>query len=609
MIKNQYFIKTFDLYIANINKIYFQQDFKMPMTKITINKSVKFKIKTKLKKGMHINIECPEEFVEDATALFKSPETLTLTEGNVAYLSELCETYKHVLDLKPMFLKRVSDVQEEIDRIILAQENETVGACSQNLVITHASMLDGPNLDASEPSVPTHYALQSSDPINAEPKNSLPPEFQVLEQKDPQPTFSESPGSRDPITTPPSEYKEPNELKQPEESIDSGAFLNFFLSEFERVSTASLPLTNDLQMSLQNDTDIRGKEVDEKTPSGLVSTTQEVNEVAPMYHPSYHSSYHQLGASTTQEVYQIPIKGLTPTDKVRGETLVNRDESVHVRRIEGLPDDLNAEDHITVMETMGNRDIPYNTMGNRDISSDALENRDISYDALENRDISYDTMENRDIPSDALENRDISSDALENRDISSDALENRDISYDTMENRDISSDALENRDISSDALENRDISSDALENRDISYDALENRDIPSGAMENREIADDNLVVEEEGSSFMTITTERGTNIDIKETRQRTVAMATEGGKLVHIKEKRQRVVEMTTTTATKASNLFVKVISPKHRVVTKYSSYSPPINLTPTSATSDSKDPLVVGFWFLPAELLVSMLV
>ncbi|KAL5247764.1 hypothetical protein ACHWQZ_G019598 [Mnemiopsis leidyi] len=90
----------------------------MPSIKITINGAHKFKMKVTSKKLKDIRLTCPEEFVTDTTMLFKSPDKLVLTEQNVGYLAQVCETHKQVLNVKPIFLKRISNLQSEIDSIL-----------------------------------------------------------------------------------------------------------------------------------------------------------------------------------------------------------------------------------------------------------------------------------------------------------------------------------------------------------------------------------------------------------------------------------------------------------------------------------------------------------
>ena len=57
--------------------------------------------------------------------LFKTPEKLVLTEQNVGYLAQVCETHKQVLNLKPIFLKRISNLQSEIDSILHVETERT----------------------------------------------------------------------------------------------------------------------------------------------------------------------------------------------------------------------------------------------------------------------------------------------------------------------------------------------------------------------------------------------------------------------------------------------------------------------------------------------------
>ena len=100
----------------------------MKSIKITINGSNKFKLKVSSKKAKDIKITCSEEFVADTITLFKTPEKLVLTEHNVGYLAGVCETHKLVLDVKPVFLKRISNLQSEIDSILHFEKTEMEGS-------------------------------------------------------------------------------------------------------------------------------------------------------------------------------------------------------------------------------------------------------------------------------------------------------------------------------------------------------------------------------------------------------------------------------------------------------------------------------------------------
>ena len=100
----------------------------MKSIKITINGSNKFKLKVSSKKAKDIKITCSEEFVADTITLFKTPEKLVLNEHNVGYLAGVCETHKLVLDVKPVFLKRISNLQSEIDSILHFEKTEMEGS-------------------------------------------------------------------------------------------------------------------------------------------------------------------------------------------------------------------------------------------------------------------------------------------------------------------------------------------------------------------------------------------------------------------------------------------------------------------------------------------------
>ena len=81
-------------------------------------------MKVTSKKIKDIRLTCPEEFITDITMLFQTPEKLVLTEQNVGYLAQVCETHKQVLNLKPIFLKRISNLQSEIDSILHVETKE-----------------------------------------------------------------------------------------------------------------------------------------------------------------------------------------------------------------------------------------------------------------------------------------------------------------------------------------------------------------------------------------------------------------------------------------------------------------------------------------------------
>ena len=59
----------------------------MPTIKVIINGSHKLKVKTSARKAKDIKLDCPDPLLSDTIAFFKAPESLILTEDNVAFLT------------------------------------------------------------------------------------------------------------------------------------------------------------------------------------------------------------------------------------------------------------------------------------------------------------------------------------------------------------------------------------------------------------------------------------------------------------------------------------------------------------------------------------------
>eukprot|EP00116_Pleurobrachia_bachei_P006831 sb/3467093/ len=89
----------------------------MPTIKVIINGSHILKVKISARKAKDIKLDCPEPLLSDTIAFFKAPESLILTEDNVAFLTGLCEKYNAVLNVKPVFMKRVAELQREVERL------------------------------------------------------------------------------------------------------------------------------------------------------------------------------------------------------------------------------------------------------------------------------------------------------------------------------------------------------------------------------------------------------------------------------------------------------------------------------------------------------------
>jgi hypothetical protein len=149
----------------------------MRSIRVTINGTQKIKVKVSSRKLKDIKITIPEEFVADTITLFKDPEKLVLTEQNVAFLAGLCETHKRILNLKPIFLKRISDLQSEIDSILKAEN----GSGSDKIAVDEVpeSSVQTPEVAAQssslkEESGKTNNFTSSETNINLKPDEQVP---------------------------------------------------------------------------------------------------------------------------------------------------------------------------------------------------------------------------------------------------------------------------------------------------------------------------------------------------------------------------------------------------------------------------------------------------
>lgn len=413
----------------------------MPMTKITINNSAKIKIKTKAKKAKEIKIQCPDEFVGDTVALFKSPETLVLTESNVGFLSGLCETYKHALDLKPVFLKRFSDVQDEIDRIIKEQVKKEELASSAQQYWDPSCQPELPSSNVDEPVSDNKNTVDDN-------KNTPLPDI-VFDNSTIHTSENSDKLKRSTLTNPEMLFSVGQ--KPSESDLDSKEFLDSLMNELDEVSHIQEPIqTTDLTESSHNQMglstfDKSGKELQNRGSIGDKCHVDSFQDNFGMHNRkdfeiNLEKSESQVKVSVTKKEYCAgPIIGMC-SEKVAGR---------------GKMPSISTKNHHTADEN-------------------------------------------------------------------------------------------------------------------------------------------NFFAEDSYSASTTVKAGDYETVSFDDKRHHTVAMTTDDNN-IHIKETRERIVGVSKTTTKHAPELFVKVISPKHRVVTKYSSYSPPINLTPTSSSSQpGADPLIM---------------